>query len=195
MSRKTAFLQSVGEYFHVYNRGTNRERIFFCDENYRYFMQRIATAINPTTLTLHAFCLMPNHFHLLLCQMATYAISDFVKAVCDGYAKAINFSLRRTGHLFEGSYKIKHVDDPGALLPLSHYIHANPVSAGLANSPLDWHRSSCSVYCGLMELPFVTTGVILSLAGGSNQYRSFVQKGRVQVNEMIAKYLIHPVEL
>jgi hypothetical protein len=46
-----------------------------------------------------------------------------------------------------------------------------------------------------MELPFVTTGVILSLAGGSNQYRSFVQKGRVQVNEMIAKYLIHPVEL
>ena len=146
MSIKTQYLQSVGEYFHVYNRGVNRERIFFEERNYTYFLRRMRESVESSAVTVIAYCLMPNHFHLLLRQEEQYALSDFMKGVCDGYAKAINNARKRSGHLFEGKYKLKHVTDEKYLIHITRYIHMNPVRAQLVRL----RPGSTAVACAIL---------------------------------------------
>jgi putative transposase len=119
MSEKTKYILSEGEYFHVYNRGVNRGEIFFSERNYRYFVQRIETLLDPATVEIVSFCLMPNHFHFICFQKQQSGISGFMKDLCNGYGKAVNLERSRTGHLFEGKYKIKLIDSNEYLLHLT----------------------------------------------------------------------------
>ncbi len=74
--RKVAF--APGEYYHIYNRGANRERIFRSDENYRFLLERIKACIQDWQVGIIAYCLMPNHYHLILRQDGERPISGFV---------------------------------------------------------------------------------------------------------------------
>ncbi len=82
MSTKTKDLQSTDEFFHVYNRGVNRSHIFFNERNFRYFRQRMLKANNPSSIEIITYCLMPNHFHLIIRQLEPFGISSFVRSVC-----------------------------------------------------------------------------------------------------------------
>ncbi len=175
MSTKTKHILSTGEFFHVYNRGVNRNDIFFNERNFRYFQQRILRANNPSSVEVIAYCLMPNHFHFIVHQLEPFGISGFMKSVCDGYTKAINKERSRNGHLFEGKYKIKHIDNDLYLFHLSRYIHLNPVRACLVDSPEEWPHSSCRTYYDLRHDPIITMQVILEQFGGSREYKKFVE--------------------
>jgi len=189
MSQKTTHLLSIGEYFHIYNRGVDRNRIFFEEENYEFFIRRIDNYFDPSKLTILVFCLMPNHFHFIIRQDQPNALSEFMSTLCKSYAKAINKRLHRSGHLFESKYKLKHVDEEMYLLHLSRYIHLNPVVAGLVTSPVQWQFSSYRDYRGLNGNSFVSMREILSQMKGSENYEEYVNGYRNEDRNVIAKYL------
>ena len=150
MQRKIEF--SIGEYYHVYNRGTDKRIIFLEHPDYRRFMALLyaCNSIEPVNISDHfkkgqsfseifdherddtlveigAYCLMPNHFHLLLREKSEGGISKFILKLSTGYSMYFNKKNMRTGSLFEGPYKAKHITRDEYLKYLFAYIHLNPV--------------------------------------------------------------------
>jgi putative transposase len=183
MSQKTALLQTTDEFFHVYNRGVNQSTLFHRDEHYAIFLDRLGKCLANAEASLHAFSLMPNHFHFLLQQHQPYALARLLKAVCEPYAKMFNKTHHRTGHLFEERYKLRIVVERAYLLHLSRYIHLNPVFAGLAARPTEWKYSSASAYLENKGLPWLKKKVILSLAGGVDAYERYLSLDRFPGSE------------
>jgi putative transposase len=147
------------EYYHVYNRGHNRQRIFFERENYLFFLRQLrkyllgqdeTSEVSETSevCTVVAYCLMPNHFHLLV-QPQDDQFSRRMQRFSISYTKAINKRYERVGSLFQGQFQAVRVDQNAYLLHLSRYVHLNPVIAGLVERPEDWEFSSYRDYAGL----------------------------------------------
>lgn len=189
MSTKTEYLGSRGEYFHLYNRGVNHGKIFHCKDNYAFFLGRMEKFRGPG-LHIVAYCLMPTHFHFLVRQDEPGAISDFIALISKSYALALNKYLNRTGHLFGGKYKLKHVDDEDYLQHVSRYIHLNPVRAHLVRRPEDWPYSSCREYYGLRESRLVFMDPILAEFRDAQTYRKFIQAYVPEDKERISEYLV-----
>lgn len=143
--------------YHIYNRSMGDERMFRSPENYRFFMQRYIKYIDPVCKTL-CYCLMPNHFHVLVRTRTEKEICSILKSRQDedfsvfvshqfskffnSYSKAVNKMYNRKGSLFMRPYKRIPVTDSRYLLKLIHYIHFNPVVAGLCDCPEKWQFSS-----------------------------------------------------
>ena len=191
MSRKTRYLKSVNEYFHLFNRGVNREQIFFKRSDYTSFIDRMTRCLDRSLLAIIAYCLMPNHFHIVVLQKVPYAMADFMKGVCQEHAKRINAWLDRKGHLFEGRYKLKHVFDPSYLASLSRYVHMNPVEARLVRSPTDWEYSSCGDYCGTRGRNIVDPDAVLDLMESPEQYFESLAEFRTQDLEKVRWFFKH----
>ena len=191
MSTKTKNLQSRDEFFHIYNRGVDKNDIFFCERNFLYFRQRMLKANEPSLLEIVAYCLMPNHFHFIIRQLEPFGISGFMRNVCDGYTKAINKERSRSGHLFESKYKMKHIDNDLYLFHLSRYIHLNPVRACLVDLPEEWPHSSCRTYYGLQRDPVITMQLVLQQCRGLTNYKNFVKGYLPQDREKIKTVLFN----
>ena len=140
-----------GYFYHVYNRGNNRENLFYKPDNYVYFLQKYDFYLNDY-LETYAFCLLPNHFHLLikvkkrkdlpnpadLEGLISRKFSNFFNC----YAKAINKQQKRVGSLFQKNFKRILVDNKKYLTSLIYYIHANPKIHGLIDDFRNWPYSS-----------------------------------------------------
>lgn len=157
---------STGSIFHIYNRGNNKEPIFYDESDYRAFLLRLGLALgieeevlkqHPLTRTpysrirltaeknlfkVHSFCLMPNHFHLLLEQCGDTPISTLMLKVCTSFAKYINKKYQRVGHIFQDQFKSVLIESDSQLMWTSSYIHMNPVDATLCKKPGDYPWSS-----------------------------------------------------
>lgn len=155
-----------GTIAHIYNRGNNREKIFYNQQDYKAFLFRIGLALgfdekdlNQESLLslphsriridskkglfrLHSFCLMPNHFHLLLEQLGDVPISAFISKVCTSYAMYMNKKYKRVGHVFQERFKSVVIDNNSQLMWVSAYIHMNPVKEGMVKSPENYKWSS-----------------------------------------------------
>ena len=190
MKQRTLDLQSTGEYFHIYNRGVNRERIFFSDRDYEYFMDLVHSAFDPASLSIHAFSLMPNHFHFILRQLMKYAMSEFMRTICQKYAMHINYLQKRKGHLFEGPYKMKNFDEKRYLLYITRYVHLNPVQGNLVKELEDWPYTSWHHYLDGGENGLVTTNEVLQFAGGIGAYTQYLKSQNPIENEEIEEYVI-----
>lgn len=151
----------TNEYYHIYNRGNNGDNLFFEGRNYSYFLKLYAQYIYPIAQT-YCYCLMPNHFHLLV-KMREYRYSqdwqspkdcqslimldsiDYSKAFANlfsTYTKAINKSYKRTGSLFEKPFKRIHVDNDAYFKQLVSYIHRNPQKHGFVSDFREYPYSS-----------------------------------------------------
>ena len=144
--------------YHIYNRGTDKRKIFLDNKDYLRFIhdlfefnnennvlnvghffnknqyidvgrQYIGKQREPRKLLVQilAFCLMPNHYHLLLQPIKDAGASNFIKKINGGYAKYFNNKYERTGNLFQGKYKFTVVNNDAHLLHLPYYIHLNPL--------------------------------------------------------------------
>lgn len=138
--RNTPFAES--EYYHVYNRGVEKRIIFLDEEDYRHFLYLMYLCNSERSITLRdvgmafergkhivaigAYCLMPNHFHILIKQVDEGGISNFMKKLLTAYSMYFNRKYKRTGHLFEGVFKSRHVSSDQYLKYLYAYIHLNP---------------------------------------------------------------------
>ncbi|MFA5997416.1 MAG: transposase [Candidatus Paceibacterota bacterium] len=138
---------SIGEFYHIYNRGTEK-RIIFLDEYDEQRFIRLLYLCNSekyikvrgistegtyqyergdTIVDIGAYCLMPNHFHLLLHEKIEGGISLFMLKVLTAYSTYFNSKYERTGSLFEGKFKATHADTDEYLKYLFSYIHLNPI--------------------------------------------------------------------
>jgi REP element-mobilizing transposase RayT len=124
----------TGNFDHVYNRGNNRQIIFFERENYIYFLRLIREHLIKNSVDIIAYCLMPNHYHLLV-YLRDETLSDAMKSLSLSYTKAINKRFNRSGVLFQGRFQSIHISQTDYLVNLSQYIHLNPVKASLVKQP------------------------------------------------------------
>jgi len=170
--RKVKFLAE--HYYHVYNRGTNRELIFREPENYRFLLSRVKNYSSRFNITVIAYCFMPNHYHFLLRQEGMESISAFVQRTINSYTKAFNKAYQRTGTLFEGPFKSLHIERDSHLIYLCRYIHRNPLEAGLVTNLDNWPYSNYLEWVGrrcgtLYDAKFVQTHFV-----NSDEHEQFV---------------------
>ncbi len=184
---------SAGEYYHIYNRGNNRQNIFFEHENYLFFLQRVRKYLLPSGIVVAAHCLMPTHYHLMVGIKQTsevLEVSTGMMRLSVSYTKAINKRYQRSGVLFQGPFQAVHVDRNEYLLHLSRYIHLNPVTAGLVERPEDWEFSSYCDYIGLRNGTLPEPEIVLSQFPTRSAYQEFVVSYSKGDEERIAHLLL-----
>jgi len=115
------------QYYHIYNRTAAKQKLFREDDNYSFWLRRTAQHADALEVTIIAYCLMPNHYHLLVRQGGSQPAGRLAQLVSNSYAKAYNRRYGTSGVLFEGRYRAIHVQDDGYLVHLCRYIHGNPV--------------------------------------------------------------------
>ena len=163
-----------GEYYHIYNRGAGRTRIFFTDDNYLFFLRRFREKVPLDIATVVCWALMPNHYHFLV-RIESDQFSTAMQAFGTSYSKAINKRMERTGTLFESRFQSRQVDNDVYLRHLTRYIHLNPSSAGLVRSPADWQFSSYRDFIGLRNGTLAARQIVLQEFESIEKYRLFVE--------------------
>lgn len=170
-----------GAFYHVVNRGNAGEKIFKSKRDREKFFEYLEKAVERFSIRIHTFCLMTNHFHLLV-ETPKANLSKAIQWVNVSYATYFNRKRRRNGHLFEGRFKSIVVDADEYLKHLSRYIHLNPVRANIVQSPGEYPWSSYSAFIGKTKAPeWLETGWLLSQFGrkrkaSAKNYRDFVEK-------------------
>jgi REP element-mobilizing transposase RayT len=174
----------AGQCYHLYGRGNNRQQIFVEAENYFFFLRQLRRYLTPQVFHTIAYCLMPTHYHLLVC-LRSDDLSAQMKRFLLSYTNAINKRYGRSGALFEGRFRSVCVEGDRYLLHLSRYIHLNPVLAGIVKHPQDWEFSSYREYVGLREGTLPVPDAVLSQFASQAAYRAFVEGYVDQDREVI----------
>lgn len=208
-------------FYHIYNRGVEKRTIFQGNQDYKVFLKYLKEALSPPPdreslikefslrrqsfkgvsrqpknyveeIELLAFCLMPNHFHLLIKQTSSDSMEKFARSLLTRYSKYFNKRYDRVGPLFQGRYKAVLVDKDNYLLHLSRYIHLNPseYTKDLQNA-----YSSYSQYLGKTKAEWVKPEVILSFFDqarkdflrGTNSYKNFVEKSKKDSGDILGR--------
>ena len=181
-----------GAYYHVINRGNGGEKIFKNVRDREKFLEYLATAVERFSVVVHTYCLMSNHFHLLL-QTQEANLSKAIQWLNVSYATYFNKKRQRSGHLFQGRFKAILVDADEYLEQLSRYIHLNPVQAKIVAAPVEYPWSSYPAFVGKTKNPeWLTTGEILGHFGkrrntAIKKYKSFVEEIDIAVLEDLHK--------
>ncbi len=181
MARKIKFIP--GHYYHIYNRGANRQPIFHTDENYRFLLRRVKKYAARFNISIIAYCLMPNHYHFLLRQNGPDTISNFVQAVFNSYTKAFNKMFDRSGTLFEGPFRAVMVDRDEYLLHLCRYIHLNPVKGHLVPTPEAWPYSNYREWIAQRAGALKDDSFIRTWFPTPQTYRQFVSEGLTEMTK------------
>lgn len=141
---------------HIIQRGNNRQQILFDEEDYWFIWERLLAAAERFQCAIHAYVLMPNHFHLLLTSQLDNGIGKLMQYVGRYYVHYFNTKYGHTGTLWEGRYRATLVEPRRYLLAVAHYIEANPVRAGLVEHPGDYDWSSYGYHAKGVEDPLVS---------------------------------------
>ena len=212
-------------YYHVYNRGVEKREIFLDDQDYTAFLyllkyyfspnqkinQHPLTRVSNTTLIrprplanvsseieLLAYCLMPNHFHLLVKQITSRGMPKLLQSLITTYVMYFNRRCDRVGHLFQSTYKAALIQEDPHLLHVSRYIHLNPTEL-TGSDPVSYPYSSYPYYLGKKKSSWVKPDFILSYFDTSrNQpelnkflsYQEFVEQNKEDPKETIRSLTI-----
>ena len=132
-------------FYHITSRGNERRAIFGSTGDYARFLGYLQSATERYGARIHCFCLMPNHYHLLL-ETPRANLRRILHHLNTGYTNYFNTKTERVGHLFQGRYRAVLVEKDAYALELSRYIHLNPVRANLVKEPSQYSWSSYSPY-------------------------------------------------
>ncbi|MBI4211280.1 MAG: transposase [Deltaproteobacteria bacterium] len=157
-------IEYPGAVYHVMNRGNARQAIFRKKEHYELFLKCLAEVIHLWNVRIHAFSLMPNHYHLLL-ETPLGNLSRVMRHLNHVYTQRFNRLVTRDGHLFRGRYKSILVEEDAYLVELLRYIHLNPVKANLVEQPEKHMWTSHRSYLTGSGADIVTTSRLLSFFG------------------------------
>ena len=175
-------LEFVGALHHVTSRGNERGAVFLDDPDRALFVDVLSSVVEKYKWTCHAYCLMDNHYHLLVeTPFANLAVG--MRQLNGVFTQKYNRKHERTGHLFEGRYKAILVKKESHLLQTARYIVLNPVRAGIVGDPGDWKWSSFNATVGSARQPdFLSVDWLLGRFGqrrdtSAAHYADFVRKG------------------
>ena len=180
-----------GGVHHVYARGNERREIFRDPADRRGFLALMAEVSEQYAARCHAYCLMDNHYHLLI-ETSQANLSDAVRQLNGVHAQRFNRRHGRSGHLFEGRFRSPLVDTDQYLLEAIRYVVLNPVRAGSVRRAEDWIWSSHRAMAGLAEAPkFLAVEGALALfgpdfTGARAMYRRFVDDGLISQQKELA---------
>lgn len=179
-------LQNENCLYHIMSRGDDHKRIYTRSGDYGKFMNYVVKAKERYQFYLYAYCLMSNHFHLLL-ETRLPNISKIMHYIKGSYTTYYNIRHQRYGHLFQGRFKSIVVDKDRYLLELSRYIHLNPVRAGIVADPLEYPRSSYRGYLGKKDTYIDSDQVKRYIGMGRGEYRRFVLEGMRKSKDPLSK--------
>jgi putative transposase len=171
-----------GAIYHVTSRGNRRANIFVDDKDRHVWLDTLATVVSRVKIVVHAFCLMPNHYHLLI-ETPEPNLPQAMHYLNSNYARRYNQRHQLPGHLIQGRYNALLVERESQLLEVARYISLNPVRARLVDTPEAWRWSSHRYCCGHDALPsWLTCDTILGMFNnsapeGKGSYRDFVMAG------------------
>jgi putative transposase len=134
--------QAAGYVYHIINRGNGRSEIFHKSQDYQAFLDLLSAAKKRESVKVLAFCLMPNHFHLVLEPEHTTALSKFMQWLLTSHVRRYHRHYRSSGHIWQGRFKSFPIQQDEHLLTVLRYVLQNPVRAGLARSACNWTWSS-----------------------------------------------------
>ncbi len=204
-----------GGYYHVYNRGVAKQKIFNKRQDYVVFLRYLKEyllphdhpdrillqGINPRRkaitlfgeVELLAYCLMPNHFHLMIHNITTGGLSRFMKAISTNYAMYYNYEYKRVGPLFQGVYKAVAINNEEYYKWITRYIHRNPIAVLARDKPLwSYEFSSYPSYIGLWKADWLNSGEISSMFSEVNprhSYKNFVEDSVDLISELEPLFL------
>lgn len=214
-----------GFVYHLFNRGVNRQPIFFTPRDYKRFTalleyyrfhpvlksysHYLALSIaeqnvfrqsleqQPMAIDILAYCLMPNHFHILVKQNIDGGIHSFLSNVANGYTKYLNTKRERVGPLYQGPFKAVIVETDEQLFHLSRYIHINPVVSNIVmiDALASYSWSSLPMYLKTQTNQFINVQEILNNFKNIQGYKEFVydQIGYAKELESVKHLIIEEV--
>ncbi|RII28432.1 MAG: hypothetical protein CXR31_00675 [Geobacter sp.] len=172
-------IEYPGAFYHVTARGNEQKDIFKSKREREKFLFYLEVATERYGAVIHAYCLMSNHYHLML-ETPQGNLSQIMKHINSSYTTYYNVKRKRAGHLLQGRYKAILVEADAYATELSRYIHLNPVKAGIAEKPEDYPWMSYHSYTGDASVPgWLRTDFILGYFGkrevtARKKYRQFV---------------------
>ena len=200
---------SEGNIYHLYNRGNNKEILFRDEQDYRAFLFRLGlvlgfkkedldkceitkspksririSGLKSENFKLHAFCLMPNHFHLLIEQCGDESISKLMVKLCTSFSRYLNLKYKRVGYVFQDRFKAVHIETNPQLMLISSYIHMNPIKDSLANKPEDYKWSSYNDFIVNRKNSIIFKDFLLDIFGNKN---NFVKENLALYNKKVSK--------
>lgn len=181
-------------YYHLYNRGVDKQKIFRDEKDYKKFLGYLKLYLTPVELQgcslqapqrlknyygkvrLHAYCLMPNHYHFLLYQADIDGINHFMRSLATKYSLYFNKKYQRVGPLYENIFKAVEIKTETQLIYISKYIHRNPADILAARMFLEGYKySSYANYLGRFSQSWLETSEVLSYFK-KQSYQGFVEE-------------------
>jgi len=208
----------VGGYYHLYNRGVEKRVIFEDEQDYKTFISYLKIYLTPANLqgrtlkdengktvspsrainnflddiVLYSYCLMPNHFHLLVKQNSERAIASFMQSIITKYVRYFNTRYKRVGGLFQDKYKCVKIESEEQYTYISKYIHRNPLPENPTRTDLEglksYKYSSYGNYLELFKQSWVKTEDVLSYFSKfhpKDSYQAFVEES----DDVLSVYL------
>ncbi|MDO8498419.1 MAG: transposase [bacterium] len=198
-----------GEFYHIYNRGVEKRGIFMGKRDYWRFLETLdyyrrepvpmklsdfrrgvikmkKIEDQKEMIRIYCFCLMPNHFHLLIQQLEDGGVTLFLRKVSDSYTRYFNTKYERVGSLFQGPFKARLIENEEYLLQLSKYIHRNPLGFRFPHGVWEGENnyySSYRAYISGKQHPFCDIETIISYFSKTNpnlSYQAFVEETEIE---------------
>jgi putative transposase len=199
-----------GEYYHIYNRGVDKRKIFTNSLDYARFFKNLedfnttdpnwkktaaefqGLALNKNPLVeIVAYCLNPNHYHLILKQIKEKGIPEFMQRIGTGYTMYFNKKNKRTGSLFQGTFKTVHIDSNEYLLYLSAYINHNHFIHGYSKDKNEIYQySSLPNYLKRRKQNWINSKIITRQFKTSQDYHKFSKTNALYVRENKERYAL-----
>ena len=185
------------QYYHIYNRGVNRQDIFLEPEDRFYFLSLFKRYLSndpendshnrsfpkfDSEVELVAFCLMPNHFHLLVYLKEPEGIVHLMRSVMTAYTMYFNKKYRRTGGLYEGIFLASRITNDGYLWHVSRYIHLNPLDIGMDFRQYPY--SSIDYFLGNKNANWLHPDKLIQTKQEKEQYLEFVSDYKTMHQDM-----------
>ena len=190
-------LYGADQYYHIYNRGCNRKIIFREQNDFYYFLSLLKRHLSDENIfdssgrlfskyndevELVAFCLMPNHFHLLCYLKEPEGIIHLMRSVMTAYTMYFNKKYKRTGKLYEGAFLASRISTDAYLWQVSRYIHLNPIDGGYDFEKYDY--SSLPYYTGTKKADWLHTEKLVETDKDRKEYLGFVSDYKTMHEEM-----------
>lgn len=182
-------------YYHIYNRGVEKRKIFLNERDYQRFLQtlfyyqfsdvsfRFSRRNSPLnkdfdnhskSVEIICYCLMPNHFHLLVRQLQEGGIHKFMQKTLNSYTKYFNTKHKRVGPLLQGTFRAVPIETDFHLMHISRYIHLNPYVSHLVDDLKYYQYSTYQYFIGLSENYLCNKEPVMSLFKNEKDYEEFV---------------------
>lgn len=197
---------ATGEIYHIFNRSIHGVPIFDDKRAINNFLETARFYLSSTPpvkfsvyrqckntyppdlskplAKIIAYCLMPNHFHFILLQNRDHGIRIYLQKLINSYSHYFNLKKEQKGPLFESPFKAVRVETEEQLLHLSRYIHLNPVTAYLSETPADYLYSSFSAYLGEKSFLPIETSMVLSCFSSAKKYEEFILERKEYQREL-----------